>query len=87
MQQPRTRRLVMVGVGFVALTIAAGAVLLPPILGLVGIHVSATGGAVVAALAWVPSVVFVAGRSIAAARQAGTQRARLSSSAVVRDSL
>lgn len=67
----------MVGVGFVALTIAAGAVLLPPILGLVGIHVSATGGAVVAALAWVPSVVFVAGRSIAAMRRTAVKRSRL----------
>lgn len=67
----------MVGVGFVALTIAAGALLLPPILGIFGLHLSTAGGAAVAALAWVPSVVFVTGRSIAAMRRGRVERSRL----------
>lgn len=86
--ESHTRRLAIVGVTFFAATIAAGAVLIPPVARLLGLHLSTGQGALVSLILWVPSALFVAGRSIAAMRRSrGNQRERLSSSAAVSESL
>lgn len=79
-------RLVSVCVAFVGLTVLAGAAVLPTVLGLVGVHISAAGGALIALVAWVPSAIYVAARCMGLL-WARAHRDRLSSSAVARESL
>lgn len=66
--QRDTGRLLVVAAAFVAATIAAGALLIPALAALLGWTLSFTQGALIAALAWVPSALFLAGRSLAVRR-------------------
>lgn len=58
----------MVAATFVAATIAAGAFVIPAIASLFGWTLSLIQGALLATLAWVPSALFLAGRSLAVRR-------------------
>lgn len=68
-------RLLVVAALFVVATIAAGAIVIPAMAGLLGWTVSTAQAAALAALAWVPSALFLVGRSRAVRRD---ERAHLS---------
>jgi len=82
----RKSRLAALCLAFVGLTVFAGAAVLPTIAGLLGLHLSERDGAEIALLAWVPSALYVGARCVGLLR-GRLQRARLSSSAVARESL